>query len=149
MFINSNFQVSHSYQVQNTNTNNSNNAGVAAKDRTAAATDTVSISNAGLNANDKWQDIANKYDVTNISQNEAGSMVSELFDNKIINSTDALYLMAPRAMNINPEVKFDFLATARKSLDFLKQNGGSPEGIKNQENALATLNNIHELFRKA
>lgn len=109
----------------------------------------MNISSAGLNANSNWQKIANNYDVTNISQNEMASMVTSLTDNKLISSTDGLYLMAPRSMDLNPCVKFDLLATTRKALTFDKINGGSAEGIKNQERALDILERLKELFSKA
>ena len=81
----------------------------------------------------KLADIGSRYDVTNISQNEMGGMISELLDNKLISSTDGLHLMAPRAMNVDPEIKFDLLATTQKALNFAKENGDSTEGIRNKE----------------
>jgi hypothetical protein len=97
----------------------------------------------------KLADIGSRYDVTNISQNEMGEMVSELVDNKLISSTDGLYLMAPRSMNLDPEVKFDLLASTRKSLAFAKEQGTSAEDIKNIERAVDILENLQELFSKA
>ena len=107
--------------------------------------DSVSISDAGRNAEAKWQEISQKYDVTNISQNEMDNMVSNLIDNKLISSTDSLYLMAPRSMNLDPDVKFDLLSTTRKSLVFAKENGGSVEEIKNKERAMAILDTLRNL----
>jgi len=97
----------------------------------------------------KLADIGSRYDVTNISQNELGGMVSELGDNDLISSTDSLYIMAPRSMNLDPEVKFDLLASTRKSLAFAKEQGTSAEDIKNRERAVDILEKLQELFREA
>jgi hypothetical protein len=97
----------------------------------------------------KLADIGSRYDLTNISQNEMGGMVSGLLDNKLISSTDGLYLMAPRSMNVDPEVKFDLLASTRKALAFAKENGASAEDIKNRERAVDILKNLQEILRKA
>ena len=97
----------------------------------------------------KLADIGSRYDVTNLSQNELGEMVSELLDNKSISSIDGLHLMAPRSMNLDPDVKFDLLASTRKALAFSKEHGDSVEGIKNQERVADILKNLQELFQEA
>jgi len=97
----------------------------------------------------KLADIGSRYDVTNISQNEMGVMVSELVDNELISSTDSLYLMAPRSMNLDPEVKHDLLASTHKTLAFAKEQGTSAEDIKNIERAVNILEKLQELFSKA
>jgi len=97
----------------------------------------------------KLADIGSRYDVTNISQNELGGMVSELGDNDLISSTDSLYIMAPRSMNLDPEVKHDLLASTRKSLAFAKEQGTSAEDIKNRERVVDILEELQELFSKA
>ena len=97
----------------------------------------------------KLADIGSRYDVTNISINEMGGMVSKLVDNELISSTDGLYLMAPRSMNANPEVKSDLLASTRKALAFDKEQGTSAENIKNRERVVDILEKLQELFRKA
>jgi hypothetical protein len=97
----------------------------------------------------KLADIGSRYDVTNISQNEMGVMVSGLVDNELISSIDGLYLMAPRSMNLDPEVKHDLLASTRKTLAFAKEQGTSAEDIKNRERVVNILEKLQELFRKA
>ena len=146
MHIN-NSQVSHVDHIQNRTPNISNNLGAPLPNNSER--DTVQISNAGLNATDNWQKIASNYDVTNISQNEMANMVSSLTDKQLISSTDSLYLMAPRSMNLDPEIKFDLLATTEKSLSFAKENGGSVDGIRNQERVVDILKNLQELFGKS
>jgi len=146
MHINNNVQANSIYKLQGTTADAANNS--AGRVSKMTSTDTVSISNAGINASNNWQKIASNYDVTNISQNEMASMVTSLTDNKLISSTDGLFLMAPRSMNLDPDVKFDLLATTQKALAFDKENGGSAEGIKNQERAVDILEKLQDLFRK-
>jgi len=88
--------------------------------------------------------IGSKYDVTNISHNEMGGMVSGLLDNKLISSTDGLYLMAPRSMNVDPEVKFDLLASTSKALTFAKEHSASAEDIRNRERVVNVLEELHK-----
>jgi len=147
MNINNNIQANHIYQMQTTDSNVLKKSEDTIQNKTT--TDSVNISSAGLNANSNWQKIADNYDVTNISQNEMASMVTSLTDNKLISSTDGLYLMAPRSMNLDPDVKFDLLAKTKKSLAFDKAQGASAEGIKNKERALDILERLENLFRKA
>ncbi|MFK5856673.1 MAG: hypothetical protein QM503_11115 [Bacteroidota bacterium] len=103
------------------------------------------ISKAGLNAADKWQQVANNYDVTNISQNETVDMVTELLDNSLISSTDGLFILAPASMNVDPNSKRNMLSNFRDSLDFGNANGGSAEYIKNIESAVAILDKLFYL----
>ncbi len=140
MNINNNVQANSIYQMQATTSNVLKNPGDPVQNKTT--TDTVNISSAGLNASSNWQKIANNYDVANISQNEMASMVTSLTDDKLISSTDGLYLMAPRSMNLDPGVKFDLLATTRKALAFDKEYGGSAEGINNRERAIDILEKL-------
>ena len=133
-------------QRQNTAANFSDQSKEQTLNRTPG--NTVSISNAGLNAKDNWQNIASNYDVTNISQNEMAGMVSSLIDSQLISSTDSLYLMAPRSMNLNPDAKFDLLAKTEKALTFAKENGGSAENIKIQERVVDILKGLQALFNK-
>ena len=146
MHINNNAQANQIYQMQNIASNTSEHAsGTTIQNKTTTKTDTVSISNAGFNAKSNWQKIADEYDVQNISQNEIGSMVSSLTDNKLISSTDGLYLMAPTSMNQDPEVKYDLLASMRKRLASAIANGSSPEHIKNTESALNIIEELKAL----
>ena len=147
MHINNNIQANPILQIQNRTSNNPNNIDAPIPNKSGR--DSVNISNAGLNATSNWQRTANNYDVTNISQNEIANMVSSLTDNQLISSTDGLYLMAPRSMNLDPEMKFNLLATTEKALSFSKENGGSIDGIRNQERVVDILKNLQELFGKS
>ena len=144
MYINNNAHSDHIYQMQNNTSNNSKyTSDTITKNKTTS--DTAGISNEGLNAKSNWKETANNYDVTNMSKNEAGNMVSNLMDNKLISPADGLYLMAPTSMNQDPEVKYDLLASMRKRLASAIENGSSQEQIKNTEKALSILEKLQEL----
>ena len=147
MYINNTPQSNRIYEMQNSILNNSEKISNTTI-QNQNTTDTVSISNEGLNAKNNWQEISENYDVTNISQREMANMVSNLIDNKLISSTDSLHLMAPRSMNLDPDVKFDLLATTRKSLVFAKESGASMEEIKNKERAIDILETLRNLSNR-
>ncbi|MGO5000509.1 hypothetical protein [Oceanisphaera sp. W20_SRM_FM3] len=92
-----------------------------------------------------WQEIAKKFDVSNISQNEMGDMVSNLVNNKLISSTDSLFLMAPTSMNQDPEIKYDLLESMRKRLDSAIANGNTQDQIKKTENAFNIIEQLKNL----
>jgi len=137
--------VNHAESVQQSALSTIMNDGQATNATKNTETDTVVISSAGRNAEAKWQETSQKYDVTNISQNEMANMVSDLIENKLISSTDGLHLMAPRSMNLGADVKFDLISTTRKSLDFARENGSSVEEIKNKERAMSILYTLQNL----
>ena len=107
--------------------------------------DSAHISDLGLSADSNWQMIENKYNVNNISQHEAGTMVSSLVDNKLISSTDGLFLMAPTGMRQDPEVKYDLLGSMQKRLDSLSANGSPQSQVKHTESALNILEQLKKL----
>jgi len=107
--------------------------------------DSVHISNLGLSADSNWQMIANKYNVNNISQHEAGTMVSSLVDSKLISSTDGLFLMAPTGMQQDPKEKYDLLGSMQKRLDSVIRNGSPQDQIKHTESALNILEQLKKL----
>ena len=147
MYINNNAQSNIIYEMQNSVSYNSEKTSGTTIQR-QNTTDTVSISKEGLNAKNNWQEISETYDVTNISPRDMAHMVSNLIDNKLISSTDSLHLMAPRSMNLDPDVKFDLLATTRKSLVFAKESGASMEEIKNKERAIDILETLRNLSNR-
>jgi len=112
---------------------------------TQAISDQVSISSAGRNAEAKWQAIADKYDVTNISTHERGAMTNELMENKLISSTEALTMMAPISMNHDPETKVNFLDLTKKGLEFAKSNGAPQKQIELMERVANILEQLHGL----
>ncbi|KAA1160877.1 MULTISPECIES: hypothetical protein [Alteromonadales] len=144
MHINNSAQLNQIYKTQSPSYNMLSNADRITENK-ALTTDTVDISNAGLNAKKNWQEIAKKFDVSNISQNEMGDMVSNLVDNKLISSTDSLFLMAPTSMNQDPEIKYDLLESMRKRLDSAIANGNTQDQIKKTENAFNIIEQLKNL----
>jgi hypothetical protein len=66
--------VNHAESVQQSALSTIMNDGQATNATKNTETDTVVISSAGRNAEAKWKEIAQKYDVTNMSGNEVISM---------------------------------------------------------------------------
>ncbi len=81
-------------------------------------TDTVTISDAGKNAEIKLQEMANKYDPTHMSYSELTRMSSELQLNGLITSQEGLAMRAPPSRDFDPDEKYDTVALARKSVAF-------------------------------
>jgi len=122
MHINNNAQVNRIYQMQSTV---SNVSGDPIQNKTT--TDTVSISHAGKNAAEKFQEIAGKYDVNIISVNERDAMAKELYENKLINEKEYIHMTIPYCCAdlshdievINAE-KRDFLSLAKYNYELSK-----------------------------
>jgi hypothetical protein len=115
MQINSPDHVSRIYQMSNSATSVTTNSNATNKYTTA---DKVTLSEAGLNAESKLQDIAAKYDPNNMSYNQLVSMGTELLENGLITSQESLALMAPPSRNFDPNEKYDTVALAKQSAAF-------------------------------
>ncbi|MBU2879991.1 hypothetical protein [Aliiglaciecola lipolytica] len=116
MEINNNSQLSSIYQSsknQGVDTTLSNL--LSNNDRAA---DKVTLSQAGLDAETKLQEIANRYDPTNMSYNELTHMSSELQLNGLITPQQGLAMRAPPSRDFDADEKYDVLALARKSVEF-------------------------------
>lgn len=122
MHINSSDQVSRFYQMSNSATSVATNLNVA---NTKQTTDKVTLSEAGLNAESKLQDIAAKYNPNNISYNQLVSMGAELLENGLITSQESLALMAPPSRNFDPDEKYDTVALAKQSVAFDQSLGNT------------------------
>jgi len=112
---------------------------------TKAQTDTVTISHAGRNAEEKWQDIASKYDVTNMSQSEVGKMTEELYDNKLIPKDVLIHMLAPASMNQDPDQKYDVFSQMRKSLEFAESIKTDPIQIEKKRQVIEIFERLHGL----
>jgi hypothetical protein len=108
--------------------------------------DTVTISHAGKNAEDKWQAIANKYNVTNMSQTEVGAMTEKLYDNKLIPKDVLLHMMAPASMNQDFDKKDNVLDRMRDSLVFSKNSGGNTEQVEKQRRVVEIFERLNGLL---
>ena len=116
MQINSSSYITSIYQMDNTINDKSPNASPLSRSETT--TDTVTISDAGLSAERKLQQMANKYDPTNMSYSELTRMSSELQLNGLITSQEGLAMRAPPSRDFDPDEKYDTVALARKSAAF-------------------------------
>jgi len=122
MQINSPDQVSRIYQMSDSATSVATNLNVA---NTKQTTDKVTLSEAGLNAESKLQDIAAKYNPNNMSYNQLVSMGAELLENGLITSQESLALMAPPSRNFDPDEKYDTVALAKQSVAFDQSLGNT------------------------
>lgn len=143
MQINSNDQVSRIYQMNNTAAAVQSRSAETIKNETA---DKVTISDVGRNAESELQEIADKYDPTNMSYNELGSMVSSLRENGLITSQESLALMMPPSRHFDPDEKYDTIAAARQKVEF-DQSLGAAQGRDAQLrvsvlNILETIQNL-------
>ncbi|GAC34512.1 hypothetical protein GPLA_3624 [Paraglaciecola polaris LMG 21857] len=100
------------------NTINDKSPNASPLSRSETTTDTVTISDAGLSAERKLQQMAHKYDPTNMSYSELTRMSSELQLNGLITSQEGLAMRAPPSRDFDPDEKYDTVALARKSVAF-------------------------------
>ncbi|MBQ4876202.1 hypothetical protein J8M21_03140 [Pseudoalteromonas luteoviolacea] len=91
----------------------------------------VQISDNAKYAQEKWQSIANQYDVHNISDAEAGAMSRELFDSGFINTTQMMILMAPSSMDGSQLKKHDLLNDMKHTFKLSNALGGHTQASKN------------------
>jgi len=122
MLINSSAHTNLVYQTKGNDSSNVNNSNISIKSENGA--DKVIISDAGLNAENKWQEIVNKYDPANMSYRELGKMSSDLELNGLITSEEGLALRAPPSREFSPDKKYDTVALAKRSVEFDQSAGG-------------------------
>ncbi|ABG42424.1 hypothetical protein Patl_3924 [Paraglaciecola sp. T6c] len=143
MYINSPNQVSRIYQMSDTATSVATDLNAANKNQT---TDKVTLSDAGLNAESKLQEIAAKYNPNNMSYNELVSMGTELLENGLITSRESLTLMAPPSRNFAPDEKYDTIALAKQSAAFDQSLGTiHSKDAKLRASVLEMLQTIQDL----
>tara|TARA_Y100000782_G_scaffold25272_1_gene27897 strand:+ start:6701 stop:7180 length:480 start_codon:yes stop_codon:yes gene_type:complete len=116
---------------------------------TSPQTQSVQISSAGKNAEQNWQNIAQKYDVTNISGAERRAMTGELMGAGLISSTEGLVMAAPSSMNENPSEKENYLEVMQQSLDLAKNNGSAAEQVELLESVLSILDKLYLIKAEA
>jgi len=105
----------------------------------------------------KFKEIVGKYDITNMSRNEASKMYKELYDNKLINLKDMLVTFDPtRApgwkdgvssisgwkVSSNPDQKMNFLEGLKTQAEYNKKYGDS-EFQSNFDKALELAEKIN------
>ena len=144
MHVNSHAQAYGVNQIRNNNSYPTTEVSNVTTAKTE--TDTVAISNAGRNAEEKWQTIANKYDVTNMSQSEVATMTEELYENKLIPQDVLLHMIAPASMNQDPDQKYNVLSRMRDSLEFSKNRGSNPEQLEIQKRVVEIFERLKGLL---
>jgi hypothetical protein len=115
MFINNSTNITQLYQSQ-TNTIAKIAISTESKVTGNTATDTVTISHAGKNAEEKFQEIAQRYDVNKMSVNERDAMAKELHENKLINEKEYMTMTIPYCC---ADLSDDIEATNTEKRDFL------------------------------
>lgn len=126
MFINNSINITQLYQSQ---ANPVAQIAISTESKVTgnAATDTVTISHAGKNAEEKFQEIAGRYDVNKMSVNERDAMAKELYESKLINVEEYMNMTIPYCCAdlsddieaINAE-KRDFLSLAKYNYELNK-----------------------------
>ena len=107
---------------------------------------TVVISDAGKNAEAKFNEIAEKYDMTNISANEIMTMSKELYDNKLISSTQMLDMYTLPGIDFDLNEKVNYIDHVTKEINGLKLTNDGSDKIANVIKSKEwTLNLIKEI----
>jgi len=117
-------------------------------------TDTVSISSNSKALARKEQEIASRYDVTNLSENERIAMATELLDNKLISPTQHAVMSFPiQEMashwpgyegTYDPDEKVNYLQQSIDQLAFAKNGGASAQELQQREATIALLGNLNK-----
>jgi hypothetical protein len=142
MEINNNSQVSNLYQRYSNTTSISADTSMSKSNKTN--TDSVTISDTALNAANKLEEIANKYDPSNMSYSELTNMSSELQLSGLIASEEGLAMRAPPSISFDPDKKYDAVALAQKSVAF-DQSIGTAQG--NDARLRASVLNVLETIQ--
>ncbi|PHR25859.1 MAG: hypothetical protein COA36_13400 [Desulfotalea sp.] len=137
--------VNHAESVPHSALSTRRNDGQAANATKKTETATVSISSAGRNAEDKWQEIADKYDMTNISANEIMGMAEELYDNKLISSSQMLDMYTLPSIDFNPDEKINYVAHVTKELESLKSHN---DGSIQMKNAIEAKSRVFDIVKR-
>ncbi|MEP4891675.1 MAG: hypothetical protein ABJV04_16760 [Aliiglaciecola sp.] len=146
MEINNNSQLSSIYQSsknQGVDTTHSNLLSNIDQSNNDSHADKVTLSQAGLDAETKLQEIASQYDPTNMSYKELTHMSSELQLNGLITPQQGLAMRAPPSRDFDADEKYDVLALARKSVEFDQSIGAAQNtDAKLRANVLNVLESL-------
>ncbi|KJY92172.1 hypothetical protein [Pseudoalteromonas piscicida] len=108
------------------------------------ATDTVAISEAGKQAHQNWQNIASKYDVNNISAQEARAMSKELFEGGLISTGQMMAIGAPTSMVENPSQKYNLLNDMKHTFSLSNSlSAQTKEARANYLNSISILERLN------
>jgi len=90
-----------------------------------------------------WANIAEKYDVTNISPNEVRAMGKELYDKKLISEKEALLIWIPLSMDESPNQKSNYLEAMYNDLNAAKKFGYSTQKEGIMEKRISILERLN------
>lgn len=121
----------------------------------ASSTDSVTISNSANDLASKELDIANRYDVRNLSETERLAMAKELFDNKLITPTQHAVMSFPIEEMVSkwpgyegtydPSQKIDYLQQSIDQLSFSKSGNASTQEIQSREQMISLLTDLDRI----
>ena len=117
-------------------------------------TDSVNISDAAKEMSNIEQDIASRYDVTNMTESERVSMANELFDNDLITQRQHSVMSLPFQSFLaektgtmdtyDPNEKFNYLQQRIDQLSFTKSSGASTQEMELDEGIVSILENLNK-----
>lgn len=107
--------------------------------------DKVSISADAYSVGKNWQNIAAKYDVTNISNQDRTNLAGELQEKGLISGEVGIFMAMPLSMSQNPNEKTNFIDVAKQSLQNSIDGGASSEQIELRKKAIGILEHLKEL----
>lgn len=105
----------------------------------------VSISTTGKNAADAWQQVADAYDVENITHKEIVSMSEKLNEAGLMPDGVMLAMIAPTSMNMDRNQKIDFLQSTKNGLAHAENSGMHRTQIELKEKVLSILEHLKSL----
>lgn len=121
-------------------------------------TDTVTISNNANELEGIQREIASRYDVTNLSENERLAMAHELLDNKLITPTQHAVMSFPIQEMVShwpgyegtfdPNKKTNYLQQSIDQLAFANSGNASTQEIQSREELISLLGNLNK-FRNS
>jgi|GEM_PF-1490746 len=121
----------------------------------ASIYDSVTIDPGTKNMGAAEKDIASRYDVTNLSENERIAMAGELFDNNLISPAQYAVMSFPMQEavsrwpgyegTVDPDRKENFLQQSIDQLGFAKGANASAQEIQSRESVISLLENLHSI----
>lgn len=107
--------------------------------------DKVNISNHAYYAETNWQNIASRYDVTNISNQDRANLAGELQEKGLISGEVGIFIAMPLNTSQNPNEKTNFIDVANQSLQNSINGGASREQIELRKKAINFLEHLNQL----
>jgi len=146
--ITANSTISSYYQTASASTK-SNQTQAEGASSSHPSKNTVNISSGAQGLAGIEQDIASRYDVTNLSENERIAMSQELFDNQLISPFQYAVMSFPMEEAVSnfpgyeghydPNQKVNYLQQSIDQFDFAKSAGASTQELQTREKLITFL----------